>query len=221
MKVKVCGMKYSENIEAVVALEPDYMGFIFWEPSKRYFTGNAPSLPSSIKQVGVFVDAKVDEIIEKVVQVPLDLIQLHGQESAQFCARLKEKLQQLEKEHQKPKETYKIIKAFSVGTTFSFEELTPYESYCDYFLFDTKGPLPGGNGFAFDWQLLRSYTSDVPFFLSGGIGPTDIPALADFLASPIAQKCHAIDVNSKFEISPGLKDPKELQIFINKLRKEN
>ncbi len=214
-------MKYLENIEAVAALEPDYMGFIFWEPSKRFVAGKLPALSSSIKQVGVFVDASIDEIAEKVVQVPLDLIQLHGKETAQFCAQLREKLQLLEKTHEKSSGTYKIIKAFSVGTTFSFENLTPYESYCDYFMFDTKGPLPGGNGFTFNWQLLRSYTSHIPFFLSGGIGPTDIPKLIEFLASPIAQKCHAIDVNSKFEIQPGLKDPKDLQIFINKLRKEN
>ncbi|WP_297765074.1 phosphoribosylanthranilate isomerase [uncultured Muriicola sp.] len=221
MKVKVCGMKYIENMEAVAALEPDYLGFIFWEPSKRYSTGKLPSLPLSIKRVGVFVDASIDEILEKLIQVPLDLIQLHGKETAQFCAELKEELQRLEKAHQKTKGTYKIIKAFSVGTTFTFEKLTPYESCCDYFLFDTKGPLPGGNGFTFDWHLMSSYTSDIPFFLSGGIGLANIPELSEFLASPLAQKCHAIDVNSKFEISPGLKNTKDLQIFINKLRKEN
>ncbi len=221
MKVKVCGMKYMENMEAVAALMPDYMGFIFWEPSKRYSTASVPSLPLSIKRVGVFVDASIDEILEKVVQVPLDLIQLHGKETAPFCARLREELQLLEKAHQKTKGTYKIIKAFSVGTSFIFDQLTPYESYCDYFLFDTKGPLPGGNGFTFDWHLMSSYTSDIPFFLSGGIGPANIPELAEFLASPIAQKCHAIDVNSKFEISPGLKNTKDLQIFINKLQNEN
>jgi phosphoribosylanthranilate isomerase len=221
MKVKVCGMKYLENIEALAALQPDYLGFIFWEPSKRYFTGNVPSLPLSIKRVGVFVDASVNEIAEKLVQMPLDLIQLHGKETAQFCAQLREELQLLEKAHKKAKGTYKIIKAFSVGTTFSFEQLAPYESYCDYFLFDTKGPLPGGNGVSFDWQLLRSYSSDIPFFLSGGIGPTDIPELTKFLASPLALKCHAIDVNSKFETSPGLKNTKDLQTFLHKLRNEN
>lgn len=221
MKVKVCGMKYIENMEAVAALEPDYLGFIFWEPSKRYFTGKVPSLPVSIKRVGVFVDASIDEIVDKFIQAPLDLVQLHGKETAQFCAQLKEELKELEKAHQKTKGTYKIIKAFSVGTTFTFEKLTPYESYCDYFLFDTKGPLPGGNGFTFEWHLMSSYTSDIPFFLSGGIGPANIPELSEFLASPLAQKCHAIDVNSKFETSPGLKNTKELQIFINKLRKEN
>jgi len=221
MKVKVCGMKYMENMEAVSVLKPDYMGFIFWEPSKRFFTGSIPTLPSSIKRVGVFVDATVDEIIEKVVQVPLDLIQLHGEESAPFCAQLREELQLLEKEHQRTNGTYKIIKTFSVGTSFTFENLKPYEPYCDYFLFDTKGPLPGGNGYTFDWELLRSYRSGVPFFLSGGIGLTDIPQLSEFLASPLAQKCHAIDVNSKFEKSPGLKNTKDLQTFINKLQKEN
>jgi len=221
MKVKVCGMKYMDNMKAVGALEPDYMGFIFWEPSKRFFNDSLPPLPSSTERVGVFVDATVDEILEKVVQMPLDIVQLHGEETVQFCAKLREELQLLQKTQQRTKGAFKIIKAFSVGTTFSFEVLTPYEPYCDYFLFDTKGPLPGGNGYAFDWQLLSSYSSDVPFFLSGGIGLANIPELTKFLASPLSIKCQAIDVNSQFEDGPGLKNIKDLQTFINKLHKEN
>lgn len=221
MKVKVCGMKYMENMEAVARLKPDFMGFILWEPSKRFFTGSVPELPASIKRVGVFVDASIDEIIEKLLQLPLDLIQLHGEESAHYCAQLMAELRLLEKAQKKSKGTYKIIKAFSVGTTFTFEKLKPYELHCDYFLFDTKGPLPGGNGYTFNWELLTSYDSHIPFFLSGGIGPTDIAKLSEFLASPLADKCYAIDVNSKFEESPGLKNTEDLQTFMNKLQKEN
>ncbi len=221
MKVKVCGMKYLDNIKALAALEPDYIGFIFWEPSKRFFDGSIPPPASSAERVGVFVDATVDEIIEKVVHIPLDLIQLHGKETVEFCAQLREELKLLENQQKRTNRPYKIIKAFSVGTTFSFDKLTPYETYCDYFLFDTKGPLPGGNGYTFDWQLLSTYTSDVPFFLSGGIGPANIPELTEFLASPLSLKCKAIDVNSKFEVSPGLKNTKELKTFITILQKEN
>ncbi len=221
MKVKVCGMKYSENMEEVAAQLPAYMGFIFWEPSKRFFKGQLPSLPPSIKRVGVFVDATIEEITAKVLATPLELIQLHGEETPQFCARLRKKLQSLETKDKTVKKNYEIIKAFSVGTSFSFEKLSPYESHCDYFLFDTKGPLPGGNGYTFDWQLLRSYNSHVPYFLSGGIGPKDLPELMEFMASPLSLKCHAIDVNSKFEIHPGLKNSKDLKAFIHTLQKKN
>ncbi|MGB5377484.1 phosphoribosylanthranilate isomerase [Muriicola sp.] len=221
MKIKVCGMRALENIEKVAALQPDYMGFIFWEPSKRYFQGSIPALASEILRVGVFVDASVEDILEKAIQMPLDLIQLHGTESAHYCAQLREKLALQPKDNQKPIPNCQIIKAFSVGTSFDFDSLHAYEPYCDYFLFDTKGLLPGGNGSRFNWQLLSAYNSDIPFFLSGGIGPEDVPQLMEFLSSPMAQKCHAIDVNSKFEIRPGMKNTEDLQNFIKKIRKEN
>jgi phosphoribosylanthranilate isomerase len=137
MKVKVCGMRDLENIEKVAALQPDYMGFIFWEPSKRFFTGSIPPLPSEILRVGVFVEAPMDEILEKVIQMPLDLIQLHGTESAEYCAHLRDKLAL-----EPTTRNCKIIKAFSVGISFDFDGLHPYEPNCDYFLLDTKGPLP-------------------------------------------------------------------------------
>ncbi|MGB5700303.1 phosphoribosylanthranilate isomerase [Muriicola sp.] len=221
MKVKVCGMRALENIEKVAALKPDYMGFIFWEPSKRYFQGSIPALPLEILRVGVFVDASVGDILEKAIQMPLDLIQLHGTESVHYCAQLREKLALQPTELQKSTPNCKIIKAFSVGSSFNFDSLHAYEPYCDYFLFDTKGPMPGGNGSRFNWELLSAYNSDIPFFLSGGIGLEDVPQLTDFLSSPMAQKCHAIDVNSKFEIRPGLKNTEDLQNFLKKIRLEN
>jgi phosphoribosylanthranilate isomerase len=199
MKLKICGMKYPENILEVSTLLPDYMGFIFWKPSARYFENVIPILPTSIQKVGVFVDATCDEINAIVNQHQLDIVQLHGKETPEFC----EKLQFL----QKP-----IIKVFSIDSAFDFSLLKPYESVCDFYLFDTKGKLPGGNGVAFNWEVLQKYNSNKPFFLSGGIGLDDIEAIQK-LHLPI----HAIDVNSKFEIKPGLKDIQKLEQFQNLL----
>ena len=188
MKVKICGMKYPENIVEISKLEPDYLGFIFWKNSKRYFDASLPALPESIQKVGVFVDASYEEIAEKIRAYTLDVVQLHGVESAEFCRGLKN-------------ENVKIIKAFSLSPDFDFEVLRTYEAVCDYFLFDTKGKLPGGNGQTFDWDLLKKYTLQKPIFLSGGIGLEEIP-LIKALDLPI----FAIDMNSKLEVEPGLKD---------------
>ena len=191
MKVKICGMKYLENIVEISKLEPDYLGFIFWKNSKRYFDASLPALPESIQKVGVFVDASYEEIAEKIRFYKLDVVQLHGLESVEFCRRLKN-------------ENVKIIKAFSLSPDFDFEVLRNYEAVCDYFLFDTKGKLPGGNGQTFDWDLLKKYTLQKPIFLSGGIGLEEIP-LIKALDLPV----FAIDMNSKLELEPGLKDIKK------------
>lgn len=181
-------MKYPENITAASRLHPDFLGFIFWKQSPRYFDGIIPELPDAIKKVGVFVDAPLDEIISKARQHQLDLVQLHGNETVAFCMSLKDL-------------NISIIKAFSIGEHFNFEIIQPYEAACDYFLFDTKGKMPGGNGTAFNWKLLEGYSSSLPIFLSGGIGIKDIDAIRK-LDFPV----HAIDLNSRFEIRPGLKD---------------
>ena len=160
MKLKICGMKYPDNILELGALLPDYMGFIFWEKSTRYFNGPIPELPKSIKKTGVFVNESVTNIVAKIIQHDLQAVQLHGNESVAFCTELKKIA---------PKKI-EIIKVFSIMNTFDFEVLTPFESVCDYFLFDTKGKLPGGNGTTFDWKVLENYPSSKPFFLSGGIG---------------------------------------------------
>ena len=187
--LKICGMKFPENILEVSQLLPDYLGFIFYKKSKRYFDGQIPELPKSIKKVGVFVDESLEEIQIKIEKYNLDLVQLHGQESPEFCEKLYQKNQ------------IEIIKVFSVDDDFDFEILKKYEQVCDYFLFDTKGKLHGGNGFTFDWKILKKYTSTKPFFLSGGIGLEEIEQLK-LLNLPL----FAIDVNSKVEIEPGFKD---------------
>ena len=194
VQLKICGMKYPDNILEVAALLPHYMGFIFWEKSARYFEGPLPELPKSIKKVGVFVNEKSDIILDKVTQYDLQAVQLHGQESVAFCLELKNKLGT----------SVEIIKVFSADETFDFSLLKPYELVCDFFLFDTKGKLPGGNGTTFDWTILQKYPSSKPFFLSGGIGIDEIAAVNEILNTHLP--LYAIDVNSKFEIEPGLKN---------------
>lgn len=187
-------MKYPDNILEIGSLLPDYMGFIFWDKSARYFDGIIPELPKSIKKVGVFVDASLEEILEKIKIHDLQAIQLHGHESVEFCESVKKNIPKL----------IDIIKVFPILDTFDFSILTPYEKVCDFFLFDTKGKLPGGNGTSFDWTVLNQYSSSKPFFLSGGIGIEEFDTIREILKTNLP--IYAIDVNSKFEIEPGLKN---------------
>lgn len=200
LKLKVCGM--NKNTSEVASLRPDFLGFIFWEPSKRYFKDDMPPIPHGIKKVGVFVDASITEIKKLVKQFNLLYIQLHGKESAAFCDELKKQLPQL-----------KIIKVFSIKDDFDFNQLRHFEDVSDYYLFDTKGRLPGGNGYTFNWKVLKNYPSTKPYFLSGGIGLENTEGLLSFLGSQESKYCYAIDVNSKFEIAPGLKDIEKLKEF--------
>lgn len=208
MKLKICGIR--DNLHEVGSLNPDYLGFIFWEPSARYISGVPSDFPEGPKRVGVFVDATISIIMERVRTFGLSLIQLHGNESPEFCTALKKEIRNAKEENIS---TVKIIKAFPVHDDFDFSVLGPYEDVCDYFLFDTKGKLPGGNGYAFNWHLLEKYPSRKPFLLSGGIGLDETPQLIRFMESPQAAYCHAVDVNSRFEIKPGLKDIPELRRF--------
>ncbi|SDB49233.1 phosphoribosylanthranilate isomerase [Flavobacteriaceae bacterium MAR_2010_188] len=209
MKLKVCGMKNRENITEVARLGPDYLGFIFYEKSPRYFEGDMPELPNNIKKVGVFVDSTTEEIFEKVSTYNLDAIQLHGNESAQYCKNLQVNAKDLQ-----------IIKVFSVDEDFNFNSLKEFEDCCDYFLFDTKGKLPGGNGYTFNWDILKEYPSIKPYFLSGGIGLDSLDAIKEFLGHDSSKYCHAIDVNSKFESEPGQKIISQIQKFKNELTHE-
>ena len=201
IKLKICGLKYPENIKEIAVLQPDYLGFIFWEKSSRFMNlETIPEIPNNIKKVGVFVNASIQEIISKVKQYELDVVQLHGNESASFCAEIK--LLNVE-----------IIKAFSIGTNFDFSVLEQFLPMVDYFLFDTKGKLPGGNGLTFDWNILENYPFEKPFFLSGGIGINELEAIKEFQKTKVAEKYIAIDVNSQFETKPGLKNKIELEKF--------
>jgi phosphoribosylanthranilate isomerase len=201
LKLKICGMKQAGNIRGVAALSPDFMGFIFYPQSKR-FVGNdfeMPEIPSSIKKVGVFVNDSKENILEKAAKYKLDYVQLHGDESADFCKGLSN--------------SARIIKAFGVDKQFDFASLNDYENFCEYFLFDTKTKEHGGSGKSFDSDILKNYRSSKPYFLSGGIGLEEVSGIKYQVS-----KCFAIDVNSKFEIEPGLKDINKLKILITSLR---
>ena len=154
VKLKICGMKEIKNIKEISTLNPDYLGFIFWEKSKRNMTlDSIPELHETTKKVGVFVDASIQEIATKINQYQLDIIQLHGNESVIFCKNVK-------------KLGVEVIKVFSMASTFNFSLVKEYVLAVDYFLFDTKGKLPGGNGVTFDWKILENYHYDTPNFLS-------------------------------------------------------
>lgn len=203
-KIKVCGMKYSHNIKEVAALQPDYLGFIFYEKSPRYFSGEIPEIPSKIKKIGVFVNAKIPFILDKIQLHNLQLIQLHGDEDIHYVQHLKEQIT-------KAKLNVKIIKVFGIKESFDFNQLKFYEKEVDYFLFDTQGKERGGNGISFNWKILKKYPSDKPYFLSGGI---DIDAVDKI--KKINPRPFALDINSKFEVKAGEKNPDK----INQLKKE-
>lgn len=206
MKLKICGMKY--NTEEVASLQPDYLGFIFWEPSSRYYNSSIPDNIANSKKVGVFVNAPLEEIVLRIFEYDLDAVQLHGEEEPDYCLKIKSLISDDNTSN------IEIIKAFPVDEQFNFTQLGAYEDVCDYYLFDTRGDLPGGTGERFDWQLLKKYASKKPFFLSGGIGVSDAKSLLEFMAQPEAKYCYAFDVNSKFEKEPGLKDIEALKKFI-------
>ncbi|TSE09874.1 phosphoribosylanthranilate isomerase [Aquimarina algiphila] len=214
-------MKFPENIQNVAALLPDYLGFIFYEKSPRNFEGGIPNISENIKKTGVFVDASIDFIIKNVKQHGFKAIQLHGNESVEFCKTLKLEASKLPNPISLSKtdtvlNKIEIWKVFSIKDEFDFDTLKPYEGIVDYFLFDTKGKEKGGNGYVFDWRVLEGYSSTTPFILSGGIGLAEIDAIQTFLNKPESKYLYAIDVNSKFEDSPGLKNIEN----VKKLKKQ-
>ena len=200
MIVKVCGMREAENIRAVEALGVDWMGFIFWEHSSRYVCQRPAYLPKKAKRVGVFVDASLDVVRQHVEAFGLDVVQLHGSESPTYLRDLRTVLAG----------AVLIVKAFSIATRDDLLQTSPYEGLADYFLFDTKAQLVGGNGRKFDWTVLAHYVGSTPFLLSGGIGPDDASRLSAFSHPRLA----GIDLNSRFEISPALKNVELLKQFL-------
>ena len=199
MKLKVCGMREPHNIQQLLELEPDFMGFIFFERSKRFALDLdkelLQSFPESVKKVGVFVNSPIDELKEKVKEYKLDYVQLHGDESVEYVGELFAI-------------GIKVIKVFSVGEEFDFDRMKPYKGLVDFFLFDTKGKERGGNGEVFNWEVLNDYPYDVPYFLSGGIDLENAKDIAGLKVQP-----YAIDVNSKFELEPGLKDIEQVKML--------
>ena len=192
--VKVCGMRDAAALAEVAALAPDFLGFIFAPASPRYMAeALAPEqvqqLPASIWKVGVFVNATTETVLANAREFGLSAAQLHGQETPAQCEELGEA-------------GLLVMKAFSVGQAVDFKALLPYVPFCDFFLFDTKGAAPGGNGAIFDWNLLSAYNLPVPYFLAGGLGLEHAPELAALRLPGLV----GVDLNSGFEIAPGVKD---------------
>ena len=210
--IKVCGMRHADNIRQVEALGPDWMGLIFWPRSSRYVDRRPDYLPTRAKRVGVFVDQPADEIVRIARDYRLDAIQLHGHETPADLNRL---LDALDAGRGAILGTAPaLIKAFSIATADDLERTADYDGAADYLLFDTKTPLAGGSGRQFDWRVLDAYHGTTPFLLSGGIGPDDTGRLAAFHHP----RCIGIDLNSRFELEPGLKDVEKLKTFIKKIR---
>ncbi len=209
LKIKVCGMREIENIKAVSTLPIDYMGFIFYEKSPRYVSNfpspkDLESFGFGMKKVGVFVNANLDFVVEKVLENQLDIVQLHGKETPPYIYDLRFTISDLE-----------IWKAFSVDETFDFKETKPYEGIANIFLFDTKSLQHGGAGIKFDWSILTHYHGETPFMLAGGITENDAENISKLASEN--PKLYGLDLNSKFEIAPALKDVEKLSRFLGGL----
>lgn len=192
MKIKVCGLRDHQNILDVLILNPDFIGFIFYKKSKRYVgdvfdTQIFKSFKGNTKFVGVFVDEKIEEVKSKVISFQLDYVQLHGNETSEYCM--------------EASRFAKVIKVFSIKPETNFETFKSYVPFCNYFLFDTYTEEYGGSGKTFDWQILNNYPFETPFLLSGGIGLEEIKSIHKLKVKPFA-----VDVNSKFETEPGIKN---------------
>ncbi|MBK7872825.1 MAG: phosphoribosylanthranilate isomerase [Saprospiraceae bacterium] len=215
MKVKVCGLNDSTNIEELAQLPIDFMGFIFYKKSPRnaldgkfekWISKNGNVL-GKIKRVGVFVNAEIEEILNKVHDFELDYVQLHGEESPGYCKEIQSFWAA------STLRSARFIKAFAVDADFDFAQTRAYEGICSLFLFDTKTAQHGGSGVSFDWQLLEKYKGNTPFLLSGGIDEEDAEAIRalDF------PKLYGVDVNSRFELKPGVKDIDKIKRFLEAL----
>ncbi len=206
--IKVCGMREADNIRQVEALGIDWLGFIFWPKSSRFVHERPAYLPANAKRVGVFVDADIEVVRETAAAYCLDIIQLHGKESPSYIKQLRS----LCSDH-----VAVIIKAFNIATPEDLKQTEPYEGPTDYFLFDTKAKMVGGNGTQFDWTVLNDYQGNTPFILSGGIGPDDAEKVKAFHHPMLA----GIDLNSRFETVPAHKDVNLLRTFIETIKNEN
>lgn len=194
-------MRNGDNILSLLTLKPDFVGFIFYDKSSR-FVSDFPQInfPETTKKTGVFVNEPISGILNKVSRFRLDFVQLHGNESPEYCKTLQ-------------KNQIKIIKVFSVEDGFDFSNTINYEPFCEYFLFDTKGKNYGGNGIKFNWELLQNYKGNKPFFISGGIGKDDVNDI-NKMSHPLL---FGVDINSGFEVEPGLKNIKEIKEFKQQL----
>lgn len=207
MKIKVCGNRDPEAIQSIASLEPDYMGFLFYPDSPRHMENvlrplDLQELPGSIEKVGVFVNEEVEVVPEKAQYWGLDMVQIHGDESPAYFAELK-------------KAGLRAIKVFRVEEKEDLAQMDPYVPYCEMFLFDTKGKVYGGTGRPFDHSILEGVDVPLPFLLSGGISHLDGEVIRSLGQPALA----GVDINSRFEIEPGSKDPERVQTFIEEIRR--
>lgn len=208
IKVKVCGLTDPSNVKEIMEAKPDFIGFIFYPGSPRY-VGEYPEItlfdqvPSGIKKTGVFLNEDYRKIVVLANRFGLDIVQLHGNESPVTCFELKSS-------------GLSVIKSFNIDMKFSFDLLDRYAPCCDYFLFDSKSEAAGGSGRKFNWEKLEEYAKGKPFFLSGGIGPED----TELLNSVNNKYLFAVDINSRFETVPGIKDSSRVKTFINAIKKD-
>lgn len=221
MKVKVCGITQLEQLHALSEMEVNYAGFIFYPPSPRYVSksglSGADVKKAKVKlyKVGVFVDASYDEVMKRIDEFGLDMVQLHGRETPYECQKIVANID--------------VIKAFRFAGNDPVEwTIKDYYAATDFFLFDTGVPAPkgeqenkalyGGTGRKFDWNRLRDLNIQKPFFLSGGIEPTDAETVKTFMQTGVARDMIAVDINSRFETAPGVKDMEKVKQFITELK---
>lgn len=209
MQIKVCGLNNEKNILSITELPVDYIGFIFYKKSPRYIEKGNPDLkrlreiPGNIKKTGVFVNESLQFVFSSVEKYNLEAVQLHGEEPPAYCKELMSR-------------KIKVIKSLSISNSKDFLLTNSYLNSCNFFLFDTKTDLKGGSGIQFNWQLLEHYKGSLPFFLSGGISNQDTHSINQ-LSHPLL---YGVDINSKFENSPGLKDVNQIKNFIEKIRQK-
>ncbi|RYE19610.1 MAG: phosphoribosylanthranilate isomerase [Sphingobacteriaceae bacterium] len=206
MKIKICGLKFPENIRAVAALKPDYIGLIFYPHSPRFVGYDVDEelamLRLPAKKAGVFVDKDFSTIKNLIQKYQLDAVQLHGNEPAETCAVLRKNVE--------------VIKAFGVDESFDFKLLDAYKDSVDYFLFDTKTTDHGGSGKVFNWQILEKYHLNVPFFISGGLSNENISSVLQFKHPAF----YGLDLNSRFEDEPGVKNIEKLKEAFDLIKAE-
>jgi len=207
LKIKVCGMRSASNIKSLVEEPIDFIGFIFYPKSLRYVkdldNDIINSIPDTVSKVGVFVNEMPSRVLLYIKQYGLNYVQLHGDEDAHYCQFIKRKSPDV-----------KVIKSFNISNKGDLKITEDYKNSCDYFLFDTKSADYGGSGMKFDWSVLDAYTDDTPFFLSGGISLDDVDRIKEFTHTQL----YALDINSKFETEPGIKDIELIKQFIEKIQ---
>jgi phosphoribosylanthranilate isomerase len=209
MRIKVCGMTQPDQVEQLAGLGVSFAGFIFYPKSERYvfkhMTTTQIRKENSINKVGVFVNSSIEEVLHMVDECRLHMVQLHGDESPKYCEKIADYVS--------------VVKAFRLSDNDSVSwMIRPYMEVCDMFMFDTMGVGYGGTGKKFDWSMLKTEMIGKPFFLSGGIESGDEDKLKEFASEPAAKALFAVDINSKFEISPGIKDLGKIKNFVDRIK---